>query len=132
MILTDGRSNTGHVSGPARQLKNSGVVIFSVGIGQSVSQQELRVMASNPADQHVIMLGNFTELESLSEKMSSQTCNGKCNGWWKTGSEGNDRSVHDEGRDNGGRDNGACDDGASDCGDLSDEGHSNNDGDYTL
>ena len=177
MILTDGRSNTGHVSGPARQLKNSGVVIFSVGIGQSVSQQELRVMASDPADQHVIMLGNFTELESLSEKMSSQTCNGKCNGWWKTGSEGNDCSVHDEGRDNGASDDGArddgasddgasddgasddgasddgasddgasddgasddgasddgaSDDGASDCGDLSNEGHSNNDGDYTL
>ena len=127
VVLTDGRSNTGHVSGPARQLKNSGVVIFSVGIGHSVSQQELRVMASDPADQHVIMLGNFTELESLSEKMSSQTCNGKCNGWWITGSGGNDHSVHDEGRDNG-----ACDDGASDCGDLSNEGHSNNDGDYTL
>ena len=112
MILTDGRSNTGHVNGPARQLKNSGVVIFSVGIGNSFSQQELRVMASDPADQHVITLGNFRELESVSEKMSSQICYGKCNGLWKTGSKGNDRSVHDEGRDNG----------ASDDGDLSDYG----------
>ena len=47
--------------------------------------------------------------------MSSHICYGKCNGWWKTGSEGNDRSVHDKGRDNG----------ASDDGDLSDYGRSN-------
>ena len=80
MILTDGQSNTGQVSGPARQLKNSGVVIFSVGIGQSLSMRELRSMASDPVDQHVITLNNFSELERLAEQMSSQTCNGKCNG----------------------------------------------------
>ena len=74
--MTDGQSNTGQVSGPARQLKNSGVVIFSVGIGQSLSMQELHtgVMASEP----VIALGNFTELEHLAEKMSSRICDGKC------------------------------------------------------
>ena len=80
MILTDGRSNTGQVSGPARQLKNSGVVIFSVGIGQSLSMRELRSMASDPVDQHVTTLNNFSELERQAEQMSSQTCNGKCNG----------------------------------------------------
>ena len=82
VILTDGRSNTGQVSGPARQLKNSGVVIFSVGIGHSFSMQELRVMASDPVDQHVIVLGNFTALESLAEQMASEMCNGKCGGYW--------------------------------------------------
>ena len=77
IILTDGRSNTGQVSGPSRQLKNSGVVIFSVGIGQSLSMHELREMASEPVDQHLITLNNFTKLASLSKKMSSQTCNGE-------------------------------------------------------
>lgn len=79
MILTDGQSNTGQVSGPARQLKNSGVVIFSVGIGQKLSMHELQVMASDPVDQHVIALRNFSQLESLAEQMSSRTCNGRCN-----------------------------------------------------
>ena len=74
--MTDGYSY-GQVSGPARKLKNSGVVIFSVGIGQSVSLRELRVMASDPVNQHVITLGNFTELEHLAEQMSTQTCNGR-------------------------------------------------------
>ena len=77
VILTDGHSNTGQVSGPALQLKNYGVVIFSVGIGQSLSMRELREMASDPADQHVITLNSFSQLEHLAGKMSSQTCNGE-------------------------------------------------------
>ncbi len=77
MILTDGYSNSGQVWWPARQLKNSGVVIFSVGIGQSgLSTQELRDMASDPVNQHVITLDNFSQLSWLAGRMSSQTCNG--------------------------------------------------------
>ena len=83
VILTDGRSNTGQVSGPARQLKNSGVVIFSVGIGQSISMQELRVMASDPVNQRVITLDNFSQLDRLAEQMSSQTCSGRLYAWWQ-------------------------------------------------
>ena len=85
MLLTDGQGNTDYVSGLARQLKNSGVVIFSVGTGQSLSMQKLRVMASEPVDQHVITLNNLSELERLAELMSSQTCNGKCDGWSNSG-----------------------------------------------
>ena len=115
MILTDGQSNTGQVSGPAQQLKNSGVVIFSVGIGQIYALPELQVMASDPIDQHVITLSNFTELERLAEQMASRTCNGRCicelvrtvaesvDGWehhlmadiWQNHSIGNDsRATH--------------------------------------
>ena len=77
VVLTDGYSNTGQVSGPALQLKNSGVVIFSVGIGNSLSMHELREMASDPADQHVITLNSFSQLDHLAGRMSSQTCNGE-------------------------------------------------------
>ena len=77
VILTDGRSNTGQVNGPARQLKNSGVVIFSVGIGNSLSMHELQVMASDPVNEHVITLADFSQLAWLAEQMPSQTCNGE-------------------------------------------------------
>ena len=76
IILTDGRSNSGMVSVPARQLKNSGVVIFSVGIGPHVSMQELHAMASEPTDKHVIHLENFLQLHTLTKLMSVKTCNG--------------------------------------------------------
>ena len=79
VILTDGQSSTAQVSGLARKLKNSGVVIFGVGMGQSLSMQELRVMASEPVDQHVFALGNFSELTHHVKLVFSRTCNGKCN-----------------------------------------------------
>ncbi|XP_028394866.1 deleted in malignant brain tumors 1 protein-like [Dendronephthya gigantea] len=75
IILTDGRSSSGQVGGPARKLKNSGVVIFSVGIGSGLSLPELQEMASDPVDHHVITLNNFTQLAGLAEEMSSKTCN---------------------------------------------------------
>ena len=86
--MTDGKSKTGQISRPAEQLRNSGVEIFSVGIGQSFSIQELQAMASEPVNQHVITLGTFTEFERLAEKMSSRICRGKCNGWWDIRGEG--------------------------------------------
>ena len=76
VILTDGKSNSGQIWLPAQQLKNLGVVIFSVGIG-SISMNELQVMASDPASEHVITLSSFTQLSWLAEKMSSKTCNGE-------------------------------------------------------
>ena len=64
---------------PAQQLKSSGVIIFSVGIGQNVSRSELRAIASRPVDQYVITFNKFTQLEGLVDKMFNLTCYGKCN-----------------------------------------------------
>ena len=126
VILTDGQSNSG-VGWPARQLKNSGVVIFSVGIGQSLSMQELRVMASEPINQHVLTLDNFSQLARLAEQMSSQTCNGE----FTHGNDDDDDDGGDSGND-GGSDDGDDDDGNGDDGDDSDgggDGDDNGDGD---
>ena len=80
VILTASYSSGGiSVEEPAQQLKSSGVIIFSVGIGQNVSRSELRAMASRPVDQYIITLNNFTQLEGLPYKMFRLTCYGKCN-----------------------------------------------------
>ena len=75
IILTDGQSSGG-VEGPAGKLKNAGVIVFSVGIGQNINMDELYAMASQPKEQRVILLENFQELSTLAKKMSSTTCNG--------------------------------------------------------
>ena len=77
IILTDGQSNGG-VEGAAKKLKDAGVIIISVGIGQNINLDELHTMASQPKDQRVILLESFQELAALAKKMSSSTCNGKC------------------------------------------------------
>ena len=75
IIITDGHG--GQVDGPARQLKNSGVVIFAVGVGSYVSMHDLYQMASQPVHKHVVQLGSFSQLSSLSKTISEGACKGK-------------------------------------------------------
>ena len=65
------------VSGPAEKLQNAGVVIFSVGVGQNIDMKELYAMASQPKQQRVILLNDFSELKTLAKRMASDACNGK-------------------------------------------------------
>ena len=65
------------VSGPAEKLQNAGVVIFPVGVGQNVDMQELYAMASQPKQQRVSLLDDFSELETFAERLASDACNGK-------------------------------------------------------
>ena len=76
IVLTDGQSS-GNVDQPAQQLKNIGVIIFSVGVGSGIRQSELETMASAPVDEHVFTLKNFNEFSTLAAKMSTTTCNGR-------------------------------------------------------
>ena len=75
IVFTDGQSS-GNVYHPAQQLKNIGVIIFSIGVGSGIDVSELKTMASDPVDAHVIILQNFNEMSILANNMSSATCNG--------------------------------------------------------
>ncbi|XP_028415701.1 matrilin-2-like [Dendronephthya gigantea] len=75
IVFTDGQSSA-NVYHPAQQLKNIGVIIFSIGIGSGINVLELRTMASAPADDHVFLLNNFNEFSSLVQNLSFSVCNG--------------------------------------------------------
>ena len=76
IILTGGQSS-GSINQPSQQLKNIGVIIFPVGVGSGINEEQLETMASPPADEHVYLLNNFNELSSaLAEKISAKVCNG--------------------------------------------------------
>ena len=76
MVFTDGKSS-GNIYNAAQQLKNIGVVIFSIGVGSRMNLSELETMASDPTDNHVFLLRNTSEFSNLTEKMALSTCNGK-------------------------------------------------------
>ena len=80
MLLTDGYSNGINPRGPANQLRNLGVTIFSIGIGSSVSVSELNEIASDPDDVHVLRPSSFNQLVDFVDKVSSVTCSGKIPG----------------------------------------------------
>ena len=75
IVLTDGKSSDS-VKLPSQELKDFGIVIYSIGVGSGVDVNELRTMASPPVDNHVYLLQNFNEFATLAQNMSSSTCTG--------------------------------------------------------
>ena len=66
VLLTDGRSNVGvlpHL--PAADLKAAGVNIFVIGVGAHIDRNELRRIASAPADDHTFLLKDFNSYGPL-------------------------------------------------------------------
>ena len=76
--MTDGHSN-GNVEPiiPATKLRAAGVSIFCIGVGDSISQTELREISSDPDEDYVFTLSNFNELASFVDRVSSVSCGGK-------------------------------------------------------
>ena len=73
-ILTDGKSNM-QIYNPvteAELLKDSGVEIFTLGIGVNVNDYELIQLASQQTSTHKFRLENFSDLSSLSHLISSK------------------------------------------------------------
>ncbi|CAB3988505.1 protocadherin Fat 4-like [Paramuricea clavata] len=74
LLLTDGFSNGIKPLEPANQLRDLGVSIFSIGVGPSVSQSELKEIASDPDRDHVFTLSSFNQLTSFVDRVSYVSC----------------------------------------------------------
>ena len=73
-VLTDGQSNRQkyNPATEARHLKNSGVEIFTFGIGGNVRDSELVAIASLPTNTHKFRVENFNDLSSIRHLISSK------------------------------------------------------------
>ena len=78
--LTDGESNDlAATTVAARDAQNTGIEIFAIGIGRSVTQQELNIIASDPDITHVFEVVDF-DMASFDDILSTlvrNTCSGK-------------------------------------------------------
>lgn len=81
MLLTDGHSNGIKPLQPADDLRKSGVSIFSIGVGDGVSQTELKDIASDPDSDYVFTLSSFNQLASFVDRVSSVSCSGRYYSW---------------------------------------------------
>ena len=77
VLLTDGYSNGRAVAGPASQLRNIGVNIFSIGVGHYVNPSELTTIATDPDSTHVFRMNSFNDLAGWVDKLSAVSCDGK-------------------------------------------------------
>lgn len=75
MIVTDGRpqDTVEEVSGQAR---DSGIKIFAIGVGR-VDMSTLRAIGSEPHEEHVFLVANFSQIETLTSVFQSKLCGGK-------------------------------------------------------
>ena len=62
---------------PVKQLKDSGVNIFSIGVGRKINRNELNFMASEPISSHVYFVKNMNELTAILHQLATSSCKGK-------------------------------------------------------
>ena len=78
IIVTDGRSD--HPLATSREatlLRDSGVHVFAVGVGQDIDMGELHAIASRPAADYVNTVDNYDALNSIKELLAIKACQGE-------------------------------------------------------
>lgn len=75
MIVTDGRPQD-TVEEIAAQARQAGIQIFAIGVGR-VDMNTLRAIGSEPHSEHVHLVANFSQIETLISVFQSKLCGGE-------------------------------------------------------
>nr|XP_028592257.1 matrilin-2 isoform X1 [Podarcis muralis]XP_028592258.1 matrilin-2 isoform X1 [Podarcis muralis]XP_028592259.1 matrilin-2 isoform X1 [Podarcis muralis] len=72
MIVTDGRPQD-PVADVAAKARNSGILIFAIGVGK-VDMNTLKSIGSEPYEDHVFLVANFSQIETLTSVFQTKLC----------------------------------------------------------
>nr|XP_058898449.1 matrilin-2 isoform X4 [Kogia breviceps] len=72
MIVTDGRPQDS-VAEVAAKARDTGILIFAIGVGQ-VDFNTLKAIGSEPHEDHVFLVANFSQIESLTSVFQNKLC----------------------------------------------------------
>uniref|UniRef100_A0A8C4JJE7 Matrilin 2 n=1 Tax=Dromaius novaehollandiae TaxID=8790 RepID=A0A8C4JJE7_DRONO len=72
MIVTDGRPQD-PVAEIAAKARNSGILIFAIGVGK-VDMNTLKSIGSEPHEEHVFLVANFSQIETLTSAFQTKLC----------------------------------------------------------
>ncbi|XP_016526137.1 matrilin-2 isoform X2 [Poecilia formosa] len=75
IVFTDGRSQD-DVSEWASKAKTAGVTMYALGVGKAI-EQELREIASEPAEMHLYYAEDFEKMGEITKKLKSRMCKDK-------------------------------------------------------
>lgn len=76
MIVTDGRPQDS-VAEVAAKARDTGILIFAIGVGQ-VDLNTLKAIGSEPHEDHVFLVANFSQMESLTSVFQNKLCSKSC------------------------------------------------------
>lgn len=79
MIVTDGRPQD-PVAEIAAKARNSGILIFAIGVGR-VDMNTLKSIGSEPHEEHIFLVANFSQIETLTSVFQTKLC-GKVFIYW--------------------------------------------------
>lgn len=74
IVMSDGESEDA-VDEPSKALRDQGITIFSLGIGNKINKQQLNIIATDPDSDHVFTSG-FNELSSVVSSIEQKACPG--------------------------------------------------------
>uniref|UniRef100_A0A3P8VM40 Matrilin 2 n=1 Tax=Cynoglossus semilaevis TaxID=244447 RepID=A0A3P8VM40_CYNSE len=74
MVVTDGRPQD-TVEGIAAEARQAGIQIFAIGVGR-VDMNILKAIGSEPHSEHVHLVANFSQIETLTSVFQSKLCGG--------------------------------------------------------
>ena len=78
IILTDGQSeDMDKTIREAKLAHKQGIYLFTVGIGDQIDRQELKVIASEPTEGFMLEISDFDALSSINSILAIKTCTGK-------------------------------------------------------
>ncbi|KAM9353570.1 collagen alpha-6(VI) chain-like [Symphorus nematophorus] len=72
VVITDGES-ADDVTKPARRLKQQGVIVFAIGVGQ-IKQEELVSIANEPSHHFVLKIDSYQNLQTNAESLMQTVC----------------------------------------------------------
>ena len=74
LVITDGESLQDTVTEPARRLRENGVEIFSIGVGDEINLLELQDMATDPDTNHVFQVGGYNAINGITSQVLKDIC----------------------------------------------------------
>lgn len=72
IVITDGESSD-EVAVPAQELRNIGVLIYAIGVGQ-YNEKQLRSVANKPASRFLFSIKNYKELQNIMDNIQRTVC----------------------------------------------------------
>uniref|UniRef100_K1Q773 Collagen alpha-5(VI) chain n=1 Tax=Magallana gigas TaxID=29159 RepID=K1Q773_MAGGI len=77
VVITDGGSTDPfRTLSVIRKIKEKGINMFAIGVGMSINEEELRMIASSPVSEHKFMVENLDGLKMLQRTLVTGICPG--------------------------------------------------------
>ncbi|GFS19596.1 collagen alpha-5(VI) chain [Elysia marginata] len=78
IVITDGGSDSPPATAEAAQrLREEGITIFAIGVGDGPDQSELNAIATDPDSEHVFSVDDFNSLSKIKESLQERACEAK-------------------------------------------------------